>query len=123
VNNDDRDPLVAMDSVDFLRDQLPDEVRAVQQQAYWADVDALADQPVGVVVEREYRPGEFFHPGDSRAEQDAYAVTETVRVWFIDMFGEPERGLIRMREPLPGPEIVMSDPEDAAHWIVRQGRR
>ena len=46
-----------------------------------------------------------------------------MRVWFIDMFGEPDRGYLRMRQPLPGPDLVLTDAEDAVNWIVREGRR
>lgn len=104
-------------------DRLPDEVREVQRDVFWADVDALAGEPPGTKIQRPYRPGEFFEYCDDQPESGMFGDTSDVQVWFIDMFGDPSRGYIRMREPLPGPDMVFTDAEDAANWIVQEGRQ
>jgi hypothetical protein len=112
------------DSVAEERDRLPEHVRRVQQEVYWADVDALAGR-TDLVIERPYRPGEFYDetlPEDA-PEDVVFAETVSVEVWLHDMFRDPARGVIRMRQPLPGPDVVITDGEDAVNWIVREGRR
>jgi hypothetical protein len=113
--------LVAGDSVMAARDRLPDYVQRVQRETFWADSDALGGK-VGKVIQRPYTPGEFYECGDE-PEEVTFAETVTVEVWLHDMFHEPGRGLIRMRQPLPGPDIVVTDGEDSANWIVREGRQ
>jgi hypothetical protein len=119
----EEEPIVLFveDAVLAARDRLPHEVQQVQREVYWSDMAALAGR-VGAVIERPYRPGEFYDRSDE-PEDVVFTDTVAVQVWLYDMFGDPERGLIRMRQPVPGPDLVITDGEDAVNWIVREGRR
>ena len=102
---------------------LPEVVKRLQREVYWNDLDALGGR-TDLVIERPYRPGEFYDEtlDTGGPEEVVFAETVSVEVWLNDMFREAGRGLIRMRQPLPGPNTVITDGEDAVNWIVREGR-
>ncbi len=93
-------------------------IRAVMFETFCRDCQWFEAHGDGAGYEREYVPGEFWAEEDPMEEQ--YTGAERVRVWLIDLFQEPngERGLIRMRKPLPSGVPVTSDAEDAVNWMA-----
>jgi hypothetical protein len=74
---------------------------------------------VGAVLERDYVPGEFWSEHDFRELTDV----ERVRVWWVDLFRDPtpERGFIRVRQPVGTSANVRQDGEDAVNWMFLDG--
>src|SRR5438067_9648144 len=42
----------AADPVDTARNRIPEDLRPIQREVYWADVDARTGKPAGTAVER-----------------------------------------------------------------------
>ena len=97
----------------------PEPYRSIQREVFWRDRRWLEAHPVGASYERDYVPGEFWSEDDFG---DPSGV-ERIRVWWTDLFEEPtpDRGYIRMRQPLPRGGLVVSDAEDSANWMFREG--
>ena len=109
------------DAVASRRNAIPPEIRRIQLGLFHQDRETLESIPIGTSYERDYTPGEFWQPMEE-PEEVRFAGTTSVVVWRIDLFGDdpPERGYIRMRQPLPGPDIVVTDAEDAVNWLARE---